>query len=297
MGTSFSSSPAAPSSSASTKAPSTAGPSKAPAPKPAAKRPAAPKISEADAALLSLKTQRNNLFDAAERNENVRTRLVEEAKRALALSLGRTVDTLDGATRTESERTRHKQKALALMRRAKHHETQVQSIQAMFDNIDTTIDALEAGEVHKRVVAALDTGKTQLQRLNHELRDAEKIMDDMREAVADAREITAHLTEPLDALKAEEENEAAEAELAALIGVTATTTTTKTTAATRISDPAVNSSHATAKVDELKVPSGPLVASPATDMTAGASPVAAAASASEEMEEEERNTTRQLVAA
>ena len=170
-----------------------------------------PALSSHDAAVLELKRQRDRLHRYSLRLDSV----IEE-ETALARSL-----LSSGA----------KDKATAVLRRRRYQQRMRASVEGHLENLERTADSIEWAAVSASVFAALERGKTALERMNAELsvERVEQLMAESEEAVEQQRSVEALLGGPalsaasLDAevdeeLRRMEDEEAQSAPLTAVRG-------------------------------------------------------------------------------
>lgn len=183
-----------------------------------------------DAAILEMKVQREKLQKATTKYSNLADRMKAAAIEAMK------------APENPAHPEKAKANALMLIRRSREYEKQIEQCSNTLLNVETSLSALEDGLIQLQVMKALEGGAKALDRINAQLSRADEVMDHLREALQQSREISDILASPLDsdgALAMVEDDEELEAELmkmmgktvaksAAVVAATTTTTTTKT---------------------------------------------------------------------
>lgn len=141
--------------------------------------PAAKGISDADRATLQLKLQRDKLQVVIRRSEKVLQRESEQAQEWLR----------------RGDRT----KALCCVKRRKLHETQLQHVTKLLDNVQHTLQTLATASLDIAVAQSLQEGTKALTALQKEFspEEVERVMDEAFDAIAVHREINELLRQEL----------------------------------------------------------------------------------------------------
>uniref|UniRef100_A0A914Z991 Charged multivesicular body protein 6 n=1 Tax=Panagrolaimus superbus TaxID=310955 RepID=A0A914Z991_9BILA len=166
------------------------------------KHPPSTKVTEHDKAVLGLKLQRDKMRQAYRRYEKNLLKEKEMAKELL--KQGR------------------KDRALLMLKRKRYQESIMDRIAKQMDNIDSMVSELETAQLNKDVLEKLKQGNEALQLINQtfSIEDAEKIMDDTREAAEYQEEMSKILAGQLssvDIAEVEEELEAMARETAQIL--------------------------------------------------------------------------------
>jgi charged multivesicular body protein 4 len=168
------------------------------------------KVTSTDQAVLNLKLQRDDLNKAARRATKLSKKLNEEAKKYL-----------------QSDPPQ-RDKALRCVKRRKLYEARVKQISGMQDNVESMLNAVESAQFESQVLATLKQGGEALRTLTRDMGDVEKTMDDVADAVAEARAISELLGESVGVDASIIDEDVLEAELAQLMaGESATSATVR----------------------------------------------------------------------
>lgn len=150
----------------------------------------AAEITDADRAVLSLRTQRRKLANEQTRLERLVAREMQVARELVA--------------------KRQKERALLALKRRKLHEQQLERLGAWQLNVEQVLSNIEAAKQQKQLFAALKAGNEAVTDLQKEVTvdDVEKLMEDSAEAQAQQdrlhQALAGSLTPEQDAAAAEE---------------------------------------------------------------------------------------------
>ena len=128
--------------------------------------------SGTDLAILELKLQRERLQKATDKYGLLAERMKAEAVRAM-----------------QSGGDASKAVAIALIRRSRAYEGQIESCSKTLFNVETSLNAIEDGALQQQVLRALEGGAAALDQINASLSRAGEVMDRLRDAVEQSREI------------------------------------------------------------------------------------------------------------
>jgi charged multivesicular body protein 6 len=134
-------------------------------------------ISDSDRATLMLKLQRDKLHVVLRRSATVLAREVEQAKYFMALG--------------------QRDKALYCLKKKKLQESQMEQVEAMLSNVQSSLNAIDMARIEASVLESLKQGTKTLQDLQKGMspEEVEKVMDEAFDAIAVSKEVTELLTQ------------------------------------------------------------------------------------------------------
>lgn len=136
-------------------------------------------ISDADRATLQLKLQRDKLNAVLRRSATVLAREAEQARHFLGLG--------------------QREKALYCLKKKKLQEAQMEQVEGMLANVQSSLEAMDMARIEASVLESLRQGTRTLQELQKGMspEEVERVMDEAFDAVAVSQEVTGLLAQQL----------------------------------------------------------------------------------------------------